>query len=567
MALLPEKKFATERALRGPRPMEILDEAVALLRQAPLAAHVIYYAGALPYCVALIYFVFDMTQAADAEKHLALEAAILTVLYFWMKTCQAVFARRLLAFLEGEDLEPWNAARWANTALLQTVFAGSFFFIYPLAVIIVLPFGWVNAFYHSISIVATGPKSSLRASLMEAFELSNLWPKQNWLVLGVLLAALLFLFINVAVFIGIIPRLLNMFFGLSTIFDESSSAWNNSSFYLDVLVLCFLILNPLNKAIYVLRSFYGRARLNGADLQAELRRQRGSRHDAVPVRALALVLMVATAFSSTPLRADSATPPTVITTANPALPPAPSHLNQAIDKTLSKDEYAWRMPRQEEAMSDDNVVTRILKKFFDYIGSTLTRVMKAFVKFLRWLWRSDKDHDPASKPVTGVSHFPWETLFFCVLVLVVACLILLIVRYFQRRNAPLPVVTPTVPLRTIDLEAEDVRADALPEDSWLSLAQELIEKGELRLALRAFYLATLSILAQKELIRLAAAKSNRDYLQELTRRLRGNLTAVPAFRENVRLFEASWYGTHAVTAAIIDAMRSNHQNVRDHAAA
>jgi len=77
----------------------------------------------------------------------------------------------------------------------------------------------------------------------------------------------------------------------------------------------------------------------------------------------------------------------------------------------------------------------------------------------------------------------------------------------------------------------------------------------------------LSVLAQRELVRLAAAKSNRDYLVELTRRLRGDAGIVPVFRDNIRLFEASWYGTHDVTGTVIETMRANHQQVRSHAAA
>ncbi len=105
-----------------------------------------------------------------------------------------------------------------------------------------------------------------------------------------------------------------------------------------------------------------------------------------------------------------------------------------------------------------------------------------------------------------------------------------------------------------------------PKILWLSLAQELLDKGETRLALRALYLATLSLLAQRELIRLGVAKSNRDYLQELGRRLRDRTDAISPFRGSIRLFEASWYGTHAVTMAVIESMKANHQNVRSHVA-
>jgi hypothetical protein len=293
----PAKPFLTESSLKGPPAMEVLDEAVSLLRRTPISVFSIYYLGALPFWLGFIYFYFDMTQSADADAHLLGEALLLTALYFGMKICQAIFARKLLALLEGEDPWPWDLRRVANTALLQIIFGGSLMIVYPLGLVVTIPFGWVHAFYHSISLVATDPKSTVRSSLFEAAELSRLWPRQNHLILAVLLAALLFLFINLAVFFSMIPNLLNMFFGIVTVFDENGSAWQNSSFYLDVLVICFLVLNPVNKAVYALRCFYGRSRLSGADLKAVLRRQNRTRLEQAPVRVLALMLLLCVAFA------------------------------------------------------------------------------------------------------------------------------------------------------------------------------------------------------------------------------------------------------------------------------
>ena len=568
----PPKSFATESSLKGPRAMEVLDEAVSLLRRTPLSVLFYYYLGALPFCLVLVYFYFDMTQGADAEAHLPGEALLLTALYFWMKTCQAVYARKLLALLEGEDEEPWNLQRWVNTALLQMIYGGSLVIVYPLALIITIPFGWVSAFYHNVSIVATGAKSTVRSSLTEAVELSRLWPKQNHLILGILLAALLFLFINLAVFLFLLPTLLNMFFGIMTIFDENSWAWNNSSFYLDVLVLCFLVLNPFNKGVYVLRCFYGRARLSGADLKAELRREGLARREQSPARVLAVLVLLSLITFLTPARADSvaqpAPAPAPVAASAPAVAtavPTTANLDQAIQKTLQKDEFAWRLPRPEADTQDDGFIARTLRHFFEYLGREYAKFMKKLEKFLDWLFRTDRKRDSSGNAWTIIEAIPWRLLFIMVLVLVVGSLILMFVRHFQRRPSGPTAVLATVPIRTVDLESENVRADDLPEDSWLSLAQQLLEKGELRLALRAFYLATLSVLAQSQLVRLSPGKSNRDYLLELTRRLRGNAAAVQPFRQNINLFEASWYGSHAVTTAIIETMRANHREVRSHA--
>lgn len=205
----PGLRFTTASSLRGPAAVEILDEAVSLLRRAPLSIVAVYMMGALPFCTGLLYFWSDMIQSANAETLLPGEAFMLALLYFWMKTCQAVFARRLLAVVEGYDPEPWTLPRWLNTALLQMIYAGSLIIVYPVSLLIALPFAWVNAFYHTISIVATGAGSTPATSFREAGEMAALWPKQNHLILGILLLAVFVLFVNLAVFFFVIPGLLN----------------------------------------------------------------------------------------------------------------------------------------------------------------------------------------------------------------------------------------------------------------------------------------------------------------------------------------------------------------------
>jgi hypothetical protein len=558
MASSSRNRFSTEASLKGPAPLQVLDEAIAFLRRTPLSLHLIYYAGALPFCASLVYFVSDMLQSAEAEQHLVSESLLVTLAYFWMKTCQAVFSRRLLATLEGQDAEPWTLQRWINTAVLQSIVAATFFFVWPLALVTTIPFGWVHAFYHNVSIVGTGRATTLRGCLTEAATLSTLWPKQNHLVLGVMLAGLFVLLVNIAVFLAMLPRLLDMLFGLSTVFDESFSAWNNSSFYLDVAVLVFLVLNPLSKAVYVLRCFYGRARLNGADLRAGLQRLRTARPAAVALVAVLVLSSVA--------HADDATPPVAARPA-PAIQVPPETLDHALQSTLQKDEFAWRAPKPPEGKHDDSFIERVVHQFFHLLHEALRIVFKPIGEFLRWLLSSSREHDGGAAGTGVMGAIPWGALFWVALVLVVAVLVGLVVR--NLRPSAISRATPvrSTPVKTIDLESESVRADALPEDLWLALAQELLEKGETRLALRALYLATLSLLAQRELIRLGAAKSNRDYLQELIRRLRERTDAVSPFRGSIRLFEASWYGTHAVTLSVIESMRANHQTVRSHVAA
>jgi hypothetical protein len=572
----PASRFTTNDSLRGPGAVELLDEAAALLRRAPLPVVAIYLLGALPFWLGVIYFCFDMVQSANAEARMPGEALALAVLYFWMKTCQAVFARQLLDLIEGAGEEPWTLARWLRTALLQVIVAGSLPVVYPLALIATIPFAWVNAFYHNVSVVATGPRSTLGESCREAAELARLWPKQNHLALGILLLAAFVLMLNLAILIFSLPRLLNSLLGIETVLDESVGTWNNSSFYLCLFVFCYLLLNPLNKAVFVLRCFYGRSRTSGADLRANLRRRRETAvlPRVVAVAALLLVALPghAGAAASAPASASSPSSPGSASVTPPPSPTASStnagDLNRAIDRTLQKDEFAWRMPRAEGTIEHAGFFMKLLNrvgKFLDYVWDGIGKMLG---KLFDWILGQQRDRDAAEHAGMMFAGFPWRALVILLAVLALGFLLSVAVRHWRRTHLESAQVLRTItPIRSVDLEDDNVQADELPEDSWLALAQQLIEKGELRLALRALYLATLSALARRELVRLAVTKSNRDYLAELTRRLRGETSVVPFFRDNVRLFEASWYGTHDVTDAVIEAMRSNQQQVRGHVAA
>jgi hypothetical protein len=116
-----------------------------------------------------------------------------------------------------------------------------------------------------------------------------------------------------------------------------------------------------------------------------------------------------------------------------------------------------------------------------------------------------------------------------------------------------------------DITREDLVATALPEEGWLNLARELMEKGELRLALRALYLATLACLARQELITIAKYKSDREYELELRRHSHTQPHLAGVFAENRVLFECAWYGLHEVTPGIMERFSRNQESIRGHA--
>jgi hypothetical protein len=146
--------------------------------------------------------------------------------------------------------------------------------------------------------------------------------------------------------------------------------------------------------------------------------------------------------------------------------------------------------------------------------------------------------------------------------IVAVALGLLLYRYLRehkRRAAPVS----SQPLRLApDLRDETVGPDQLPEDGWTRLARELFAKGDLRLALRAFYLASLAHLAERNLISLARFKSNRDYERELQRRGHAFPSLLELFERNLGVFEAIWYGMHEVSSQVVAEFASNLDRMR-----
>jgi len=117
---------------------------------------------------------------------------------------------------------------------------------------------------------------------------------------------------------------------------------------------------------------------------------------------------------------------------------------------------------------------------------------------------------------------------------------------------------PAVP----DVSDENVGAEQLPEDGWIRLARELLDRGELRLALRAFYLAALAHLAERNLISLAKYKSNRDYERELLRRGHALADVPGLFSNSVMAFERVWYGRHGVSHDSLEEFARNVEKIK-----
>jgi hypothetical protein len=140
----------------------------------------------------------------------------------------------------------------------------------------------------------------------------------------------------------------------------------------------------------------------------------------------------------------------------------------------------------------------------------------------------------------------------------------LLIRALQQRAASQTAVAIAV-AAPVNLSAENLVADQLPEEGWRGLAKEWIARNDFRMAMRALYLASLAHLGERELIRIHRGKSNRDYHRELDRRARSTPELAEVFGQNLAVFESCWYGREKIGLEAIDAFAANLDRMKAYA--
>jgi len=523
-------------------------------------------------------------------------------LFIWMKTWQSLYARRLLERIRGEASPAWGLRRVVRAAAIQTAIQPWSIIVLPVAFIIMLPFPQAFAFFQNTSLIGSGGEGNLRAVVQKSWRQASLWPMQNTLILWLTSPFLLglaafFIFVivpvsssfnpgapvpfllivaalvviplcplgmvtalNIGMAVLLFPWLLKTFFDVETIFSISKTHLLNNTFFALVCSLSYLCLDPLLKASYCLRCFYGESLQTGEDLKVELRSL--ARPGSMAI--LSLVFFLAFSPSGTALAQSS---PAVISGGGASV--SAQQLDSAIESIIHYPEYSWRMPR--ERPPDVAARRTSLHDFLDSIINTL-RTGWGYVKrgltnvwiFIRdLLSRIIPSLPKLKKPDSNWTNFS-RAWIIVPLLGITALLAFLAWRAWKDRR-PRRVTGDVAVTPTPDITREDLDATALPEEGWLNLARELMEKGELRLALRALYLATLACLAHQELITIAKYKSDREYELELRRHSHSQPHLAGVFAENRTLFECAWYGLHEVTPGIMERFSRNQERIRGHA--
>ena len=529
--------------------LEILEEAVELLRQAPLSALGAYYFGSIPFCLGLLYFWADMSRSSDAFDLLSQEAFELTFLFIWMKTWQTLYARVLWNHLSKEPGNGWTFGGLSRMVLTQAVFQPWGFLVIPIGTLFLIPTAWVYAFFQNMTVLGEGSEKSLVLLYRKTWRLTGLWPRQNNLIILCVSCFSFFLFINLACAILTGPELLKSVFGIETMFSRSVMSLFNTTFLAILCVLTYLSVDPLIKAVYTLRCFYGDSLSKGEDLKADLKTVN------LPVRTL--VVMGVLGWGTHLFAQNSISP------GDPSI--NSDQLDRAITETLNNDEYRWHMPREiivdENHSSENNAVSRFLEGSLRFLIQEIRSAGRGIEKVLEWIAKYFRPDFKGTTPKSGdYWDFEWVYGFLWILLAAALCaLSLLIYRLWRRRESPGILSQPVQVMP--DVSDERVSGSELPMDGWIQMADELFQNGQFRLALRAHYLATLVCLAQHKFLTIAKFKSTMDYDREFNRRAHGHLPLLFHFSESSRLFDRGWYGEGEVTRGMVENFALFHQKI------
>jgi uncharacterized membrane protein YuzA (DUF378 family) len=543
---------------QGKASFDLIEEATHRLRTAPVAILAVYYLGAIPFVLGLLYFWADMSRSPFAGQHLVDSALGMAALFLWMKFWQVIFARRLRAHVAAEPVPRWTVRRWGRVFLTQAFVQPSGLFVVPLSLIPMLPAAWVYAFYQNVTVLDDGGPAGTTPLLKKSWKQALLWPRQNHMVLAILSGFGFYVFLNWGVTGLLLPHLVKMLFGIESMFTRSTFSLLNTTFFAGMAGLTYLCVDPILKTVYVLRCFYGESLESGEDLRAEL----NSGAVASQPQAVIVVLLLGL-FCATPVRAADTPAPASPPAASPVSSPIPSaELDRAISRTIHEDKYTWRMPR--EKIVDPDTPKGMVAQFFDKVGAMLRKWARAISDWLdKWLRKFFRS--PQTRSGSGTSGYGWieslQILLYGLVAVVLAALAVLLYRVWRDRRPPAVIASEPIQPGP-DINDENVGADELPGDRWTKLAREFLERGELRLALRAFYFASLAHLASRNLISLARFKSNRDYERELRRRGHSFPDLLSVFGDNLGSFERVWYGRHEVNPELVDRFAANAERMK-----
>jgi hypothetical protein len=554
-------------------PIDLIEEAIHLLRRAPIETYAFFLVGITPFVLCFFRFCSEMSYSKFAETDLPGFASTLALSYLWMKAFQYLACRQLVVVYTRDSSNQPTLGRILRSCVHQAAIHPFGLIAKPMAALaaipgfltfvplLMLPASIIFSFFQNASILITGE----RGDFAKCWHLSVTRGRTAASLLLLSLFLRIVIFLNVYTTIAVLPYLLKALFGVDTFLSRDFRWLISFSYLVGIGLISYFAVDLLNKAIQVIEVCRAEAQTTGQDLKRSLMSLTAAKRVGVLVLCLLVPTLDLRAEGHSQTADACSSNQIILASLKLASPPSEgdripdSELNERIDRELSGSEYSWRKPHHLVS-SEKNWLQGFVTGIAKSLGKVSRAINQVVAIITKW-WQSLFPHPEGPTQLANAASAPtWITqlLLYAIIcgLIIAAALIALRILARSKKKMPVGSAMPVTP----NLESETTVADELPEDQWLLLARRKLEEGEPRLALRALFLAVLSLLGAQRLIIVRRSKSNSDYETELRRRRSAELTEL--FTGNRRLFERCWYGNYPVTDVEIEQSTHFYQRLK-----
>ena len=513
--------------------VEMLEDGVHLLRQAPPRTLLCYWTGGIPLALGALRFWNDITNPRTTGLACLAESFGMALLLTWMNCWRAVFAGRLRRQLSGASDAPWTRRRIWRLAAVQAFLGASRLVVLPCALAIGFPLAAVMAFYRDAAALSDRGLEPAEV-IRRARQLARRGQGQSWILTSLLLLLGLLVMFNVFLTLALLPQLVRMLTGYESVFSRGGPYFlANSMFAAVVVALTWLAFDPYVQAVFGVRGFRAESIETGEDLRAGLRR----------VRAAAAVLLV-------------------VFTLAPALPPRSPRRNcrRPHGKPSSSTNTIGGLPPPADPSAAKAVAHRVYRSRRGRRTEGPRGLGNLIGRFFRWLNDRLGGHPSVQEGPPPALGLNWAI----GLLTAAAGLARRVGDLADAAGAP---VEGEGRARCGFGHPAGRRGSRGRPPSRGRVARHwpsrCAAEGNPRLALRALYLANLAWLGRREWIAIHPGKTNREYEAELRRRARAVPGARDLFAANVRAFERAWYGCHEATPKRSTASGSDRRRMKE----
>ena len=252
--------------------LDLLEDAVHLLRAAPFGTLAWHWAGSLPMAIGGVFFWNEITNPHSAGSRLAGDALLLAVLFGWLNLCRAVFASRLRDQLAGMPTGPAGARALWRMAPSQVFLGATKLLVLPLAAFSTILLAPAVAFYRNAAVLAAREPDT-RALAARARRFAGHQAAQNWRALGLIACLYPVVLVNAVVTLAILPQFARILTGYESAYSRlGARLLEDPLFWSLAFAVTWLLFDPYVQAVYCVRCFQAESAETGEDVKSVLRR-------------------------------------------------------------------------------------------------------------------------------------------------------------------------------------------------------------------------------------------------------------------------------------------------------